>query len=97
MNYDKNKKNELLNFVKNLIGADMKGAEFKKENNRYFLEVRMKENELACQWLDKLLKNKDLKSYQIQGASQGKKAKMKVYVHCINDRKWVINLSNGLN
>ena len=86
MNYDKNKKNDLLECVRKLVGKDLKTAEFKKENNRYYLELKMKENSKACEWLDALLKGKQLKYFQIQGAAQGKSAKMKIYVHCLNDR-----------
>lgn len=37
---------------------------------------------MACEWLDKLLVDKQLKEFRIPGAQNGTSPKMKIFIHC---------------
>lgn len=59
--YDRNKRKELKQYITTKIGADLEEVDFKKSNNKFFLEIKLKSRELTCSWLDKLLLDGEMK------------------------------------
>ena len=82
LNSDKTKEQKVVNFLKSIMGKELKEIEVLKRGNRYIIDCKMVTRKLACLWLDKLLMNKQLKDFRIPGAQNGTAAKMKVFVHC---------------
>lgn len=67
-----------------------------KKGNRYIVDCKMESNEAACEWLDKLLVNKNIKDFRIPGAQNGLAPKMKVFIDC-QLAIWLILLIINLN
>jgi hypothetical protein len=72
--------------MKAQMGRDCQEIECKKSpnnQNKYFMECRMSNKNLACLWLDKLLENaKILRPFRIPGSEKGKSPKFKVFLDC---------------
>jgi hypothetical protein len=81
-NYDRNKRKELKLFIANKGGAEIEEIEFKKSNNKFFLECKFKTRELTCSWLDKLLADNEIKKFMIPG-SDYKGNRLRIYIYCI--------------
>lgn len=80
-NYDKDLKEELKSFITELIGPELKAINFLREDKRFSLACYLVNNAVACEWLDLLLKNKDLKDFKIKGSYKNSNiAKMKIYL-----------------
>ena len=80
-NYDKSRVKQLLGYLRGQMGKDMKVGEQIREGNRHFIRVGLNKPD-ACVWLDKLLMDKQIKTFQIPGAEKNQKAKMKMYLYC---------------
>lgn len=65
--YDRNKRKELKQFLTKKLGTDLEEVDFKKSNNKFFLEIKLKSRELTCSWLDKLLLDGEMKQFMIPG------------------------------
>ena len=65
--YDRNKRKELKQYINTKIGADLEEVDFKKSNNKFFLEIKLKSRELTCSWLDKLLLDGEMKQFMMPG------------------------------
>lgn len=50
-----------------------------KRGNNNFLRIGLSK-QAACFWLDRLLKEPQLKTFQIPGAEKGQRPKIKVYL-----------------
>ncbi len=82
LNYDRNKKNELKNFIISLMKEELADIEFIKEKNQYALMCRLKSPHLACRWLDEILSGKLFKNYSIPSVGKGgnNTPRIKVYL-----------------
>lgn len=80
-NYEKAKGKQLLGYLKNQMGKDLKAGEQIREGNRHIVRLLLGKPE-ACIWLDRLLMDKQMKTFQIPGAEKNQKAKMKIYLIC---------------
>jgi hypothetical protein len=83
-NYDRTKKKSLKAYIEEKMGKEAEEIEFKKSNNKYFLECRFKSREGCCQWLDRLLADGKIPGeFSIPGSENGKAAKLRIYLNCL--------------
>lgn len=54
-----------------------------KKGSNNFMRISLSK-QAACYWLDRLLKEPQLKSFQIPGADKGQRPKIKVYLVVAN-------------
>lgn len=52
-----------------------------REGGGYLIRMLLNKQD-ACIWLDRLLVDKHLKTFQIPGAQQNQKPKMKIFLQC---------------
>lgn len=81
-NYDKKKWKQLAEFLYELMEGKIKSIESERTGNTFKLRINMNSKKLACEWLDILLSNKELKAFKISGSSQGFSPKMKIMLEC---------------
>lgn len=81
INYDKRRGKQFMGYLKNLIGADILEIQPLVNNGRHCIAILLSKSK-ACVWLDRLLQEGGVKQFQIQGAQQGNKAKMKIFLVC---------------
>lgn len=56
--------------------------EFKKSNNKYFLEIEFKTRQSTCIWLDKLMKDIKIDEFGNDGTYLNKSGQIRIYIYC---------------
>lgn len=64
------------------MGKELKATQFLQAGQRVNLGLLLNSKQTACEWLDKLLIDKQVKNFKIPGAQKGEKAKMKIFLIC---------------